>query len=88
MTRYVELQKHLKLNQHTWLVTGAAGFIGSNLVEKLLTLNQKVIGLDNFETGFRCNIEQALEDAKSNLKDQGSELIEENFKLIVGDIGK
>ena len=88
MTCYIELQKHLKLNQYTWLVTGAAGFVGSNLVEKLLILNQKVIGLDNFETGFHYNIEQALEDAKSNLRGQGLELVQENFSLIVGDIRK
>ena len=88
MTCYVEVQEHLKLNQYTWLVTGAAGFVGSNLVEKLLILNQKVIGLDNFETGFHYNIEQALEDAKSNLRGQGLELVQENFSLIVGDIRK
>jgi UDP-N-acetylglucosamine 4-epimerase len=37
--------------KYTWLVTGAAGFIGSNLVERLLKENQKVIGIDNFITG-------------------------------------
>ena len=42
----------------TWLVTGAAGFIGSNLLEALLKLNQKVVGLDNFSTGYRHNLEQ------------------------------
>ena len=41
MTKYEQLQKHLKDNQSTWLVTGVAGFIGSNLLEKLLILNQK-----------------------------------------------
>ena len=41
MTRYEQLQEHLKDNQSTWLVTGVAGFIGSNLLEKLLILNQK-----------------------------------------------
>ena len=45
----------------TWLVTGAAGFIGSNLVEALLRLNQRVIGLDNFSTGFRHNLDQVQE---------------------------
>jgi len=43
---------------HTWLVTGVAGFIGSNLLEALLKLNQKAIGLDNFATGHRRNLEQ------------------------------
>jgi len=88
MKKYSELQEYLKSNQYTWLVTGAAGFIGSNLVEKLLTLNQKVIGLDNFDTGFQYNVDQALAEAKNGLKWQGLELIQENFKFIVGDIRK
>ena len=86
MTKYEELQEHLKSNQYTWLVTGVAGFIGSNLLEKLLILNQKVIGLDNFETGYQHNIDQALEDAKNNLKGKGLELALDNFRLIEGDI--
>ena len=47
MSQYADLQAHLKANSYTWLVTGVAGFIGSNLLETLLTLNQKVIGIDN-----------------------------------------
>lgn len=86
MTKYEELQEHLKSNQYTWLVTGVAGFIGSNLLEKLLILNQKVIGLDNFETGYQHNIDQALEDAKNSLEAEGLGLTLENFKLIEGDI--
>ncbi|VAW76736.1 UDP-N-acetylglucosaminuronic acid 4-epimerase [hydrothermal vent metagenome] len=86
MTKYEELQEHLKANQHTWLITGVAGFIGSNLLEKLLILNQKVIGLDNFETGHQHNIDQALSDARNSLKAVGRELVSENFKLIKGDI--
>lgn len=42
----------------TWLVTGVAGFIGSNLLEALLRLDQNVVGLDNFATGHRHNLEQ------------------------------
>ena len=52
MTKYEQLQEYLKDNQRIWLVTGVAGFIGSNLLEKLLILNQKVVGLDNFDTGL------------------------------------
>jgi UDP-N-acetylglucosamine/UDP-N-acetylgalactosamine 4-epimerase len=44
--------------QYTWLVTGCAGFIGSNLIETLLKQNQRVVGLDNFATGFQHNLDQ------------------------------
>ena len=84
MARYEQLQKHLKDNQNTWLVTGVAGFIGSNLLEKLLVLNQKVVGLDNFDTGHQHNINQAIEDAN---KTSGKDL-RSNFKFINGDIRK
>ena len=60
MTKYEELQEYLKNNQTTWLITGVAGFIGSNLLEKLLVLNQKVIGLDSFDTGYQKNIDEAI----------------------------
>jgi len=86
MSRYEELQKELKDNQYTWLVTGAAGFIGSNLVEKLLTLNQKVVGLDNFETGYQHNLDQALADAQATLLTGNSTLNSDNFHFIEGDI--
>lgn len=82
MSNYEKLQEHLKNNQNVWLVTGVAGFIGSNLLEKLLILNQKVVGLDNFDTGHQHNIDQAIEDAnKASGKDLSS-----NFKFINGDI--
>jgi len=45
----------------TWLITGIAGFIGSNLLEKLLKMNQQVIGLDNFLTGHMSNLEEVKE---------------------------
>jgi len=78
MTKYDELKDHLKENQYTWLITGVAGFIGSNLLETLLRLNQKVVGLDNFSTGYQHNIDKALNDAKCTDSD--------NFTLINGDI--
>jgi UDP-N-acetylglucosamine 4-epimerase len=56
MTAYQKLQIKLSKAPRTWLVTGAAGFIGSNLVETLLTLGQKVVGLDNFATGHQKNL--------------------------------
>jgi UDP-N-acetylglucosamine 4-epimerase len=82
MSRYKELQEYLKSNQRTWLITGVAGFIGSNLLEKLLILNQNIVGLDNFDTGHQKNIDQAIEYAsKKNGKNLNS-----NFKFINGDI--
>jgi UDP-N-acetylglucosamine 4-epimerase len=75
MTRYEALQGHLEKNQYTWLVTGAAGFIGSNLIEKLLVLNQKVIGFDNFETGYQHNIDQAVLDANNTIGEDRSYLL-------------
>ncbi len=82
MTKYEQLQEHLKNNRNTWLVTGVAGFIGSNLLEKLLILNQKVVGLDNFDTGYQYNIDQAIEDSN---KATGKDL-SNNFKFVNGDI--
>lgn len=54
---FEQLQDRLTHESHTWLVTGVAGFIGSNLLERLLKLNQTVVGLDNFSTGHRANLE-------------------------------
>ena len=82
MTKYEELQEYLKNNQTTWLITGVAGFIGSNLLETLLVLNQKVVGLDSFETGYQKNIDEAILDANEIIgKD-----VSKNFKFIKGDI--
>jgi UDP-N-acetylglucosamine 4-epimerase len=56
LTAYDLLQQQLKAEQKTWLVTGVAGFIGSNLLEALLRLDQRVVGLDNFSTGHQRNL--------------------------------
>lgn len=58
MTRYEQIQTELRLNPKTWLITGVAGFIGSNLLETLLKLDQKVVGLDNFATGHLSNLNE------------------------------
>ena len=58
MEKPVPVYSSIARTPRTWLVTGAAGFIGSNLVESLLTLGQRVVGLDNFSTGFQHNLDQ------------------------------
>lgn len=58
MTRYQQLQAELRQSPKTWLVTGVAGFIGSNLLETLLKLGQRVVGLDNFATGHQHNLDE------------------------------
>ena len=75
---YEKVQKVLINEPKIWLITGVAGFIGSNLLETLLLLNQKVVGLDNFATGFQHNLDEV----------QGlvSEEQWQNFKFIEGDI--
>lgn len=78
MSRYDDIKKQLMTSPKTWLVTGVAGFIGSNLLEALLLLNQKVIGLDNFATGYQHNLDEV----------QGLVSSEQwqRFKFIEGDI--
>jgi UDP-N-acetylglucosamine 4-epimerase len=56
--RYQEARALLRRSPRHWLVTGVAGFIGSNLLEALLGLNQRVVGLDNLATGYRANLDQ------------------------------
>ena len=58
MNEYKKLQAFLFNNPKTWLITGVAGFIGSNLLESLLELNQRVVGLDNFSTGYQNNLDE------------------------------
>lgn len=78
MTKYQDIQQNLQSHQHQWLVTGVAGFIGSNLLEKLLKLDQKVTGLDNFSTGHKHNLEQVREAVTQEQWGR--------FTLIEGDI--
>ena len=56
--RYKELRADLANSPRTWLITGAAGFIGSNLLQTLLELDQHVVGFDNFTTGHRENLQE------------------------------
>jgi UDP-N-acetylglucosamine 4-epimerase len=58
MTPYQQLVQTLPELPKTWLVTGVAGFIGSNLLEALLKLDQRVVGLDNFATGYQHNLDE------------------------------
>lgn len=79
MPAYEKIVERLEIEQYTWLITGVAGFIGSNLLEALLKLNQNVVGLDNFSTGKREN----LDEVKSLVtKDQWLrfEFIEEDIR--------
>lgn len=57
-TYYNEQLALLKKEPKTWLITGVAGFIGSNLLEQLLQIDQKVVGLDNFATGYQKNLDE------------------------------
>lgn len=58
MSAYQQLLEQLPKQPKTWLITGVAGFIGSNLLETLLKLNQKVVGIDNFATGHQHNLDE------------------------------
>ena len=64
MSRYMDLCEQLKSTPRTWLVTGVAGFIGSNLLQRLLELDQVVVGLDNFSTGNPHNLENVRQQVK------------------------
>ncbi len=78
MTRYQEVRRSLPQNPRCWLITGVAGFIGSNLLETLLKLGQKVVGLDNFATGYARN----LDEVKALVGEQAWR----SFNSIEGDI--
>ena len=61
MTAYEQLEQGLAAKPKRWLVTGVAGFIGSNLLQRLLELGQEVVGLDNYATGYASNLAQVQE---------------------------
>ena len=75
---YEQTIEKLKASPKKWLITGVAGFIGSNLLETLLSLGQRVVGLDNFSTGFQHNLDEV----------QGLVTLEQwqRFTCIKGDI--
>lgn len=76
--RYPQVQAQLRAAPRSWLVTGCAGFIGSNLIEALLKLDQRVVGLDNFATGYQYNLDEVRASVSA---EQWS-----NFRFIQGDI--
>ncbi|MGD9107967.1 MAG: SDR family oxidoreductase [Gammaproteobacteria bacterium] len=78
MTAYEKVKQHLRQNQYKWLITGVAGFIGSNLLQALLELNQIVVGFDDFSTGHQRNLDDVLNSVDSDLKN--------NFTFYKGDI--
>lgn len=78
MNKYDHIKHTLSNQSHVWLVTGCAGFIGSNLVETLLNLGQKVVGIDNFSTGHHHN----LVDIERNVSSEAWT----NFTFYEGDI--
>lgn len=78
MTRYEEIKNSLKENPKKWLITGVAGFIGSNLLETLLKLDQTVVGLDNFSTGYQRNLDEVRDIVQPNQWNR--------FKFLEGDI--
>ncbi|MDO9508081.1 MAG: NAD-dependent epimerase/dehydratase family protein [Thermovirgaceae bacterium] len=76
MSRYEDLRSNLSARPFRWVVTGAAGFIGSHLVENLISLNQHVTGIDCFLSGKQKNLDEALANAGN----------QSSFRLIKGDI--
>lgn len=78
VTAYQQVTEALVNQPKVWLITGVAGFIGSNLLENLLLLDQKVVGLDNFATGFQHNLDEVQSVVTAEQW--------QRFKFIEGDI--
>ena len=78
MSAYTITCAQLKKSPKKWLITGVAGFIGSNLLETLLSMGQSVVGLDNFSTGFQSNLDQVEELVGADNW--------QNFTFVEGDI--
>jgi UDP-N-acetylglucosamine 4-epimerase len=78
MNRYEIVKRQLLSEPKTWLITGVAGFIGSNLLEHLLRLDQRIVGLDNFSTGKRSNLDE--------VRNSVTEKQWQKFIFIEGDI--
>jgi UDP-N-acetylglucosamine 4-epimerase len=76
--RYERLRRQLEAAPKTWLISGVAGFIGSSLLETLLDLDQFVVGLDNFATGHRRNLNEVRAGVR---RDQWA-----RFRFTEGDI--
>lgn len=75
---FLDIEEDLRLFPKVWLVTGVAGFIGSNLLQYLLSIGQTVVGLDNFSTGYQHN----LDEVRAELGEESWQ----NFKFFEGDI--
>jgi len=78
MEQYENILNQVQAMPHTWLVTGVAGFIGSNLLEHLLNLDQTVVGLDNFSTGKRSNLAEVQQSVSPEKWGR--------FRFVEGDI--
>jgi len=76
-TAYRQLREELRSSPRVWVITGVAGFIGSNLLQELLALGQKVVGIDNFSTGHRANLDEVLDVTLPATA---------SFRMIEGDI--
>lgn len=78
MMKYNSVLTQLQQQPKSWLITGVAGFIGSNLLQKLLENNQLAVGLDNFSTGYQSNLDQVQQKVSPQQWN--------NFKFIKADI--